>query len=311
MAKLSTPKPTKLKPIKKKRNMYFDNPLVESLLREYVLNGCVHITLRNEIMSHAGELIRQVIRTHGLDHTYGGGESSFHDLFQVAWVQIEKTLYKFDYSEIFTLACMVSDKKRKYKIRGCVVNRNNEYITIRLTRDNIYDFGGNEITFKDGCLMALNVNSIVSRRYDNTKAFNMWSQVVKTVVLAYIKKETRDKKNYNNYSGYLKYRPIGEGKKLSRFLEEAKSFSNFDDEELQILSSIANIAEHGLESASNGLVSKIQESTNLSRMKIVSYLKKLRQCQSEFTDSPTNTEKTWIGNPGGSTRKYNIDDEDW
>lgn len=78
---------------------YFNNPAVEKLLIRYVKGGCVDVELRDEIMSHAEELIRQVIRTHKFHEIYPGkDDSSFMDLFQVAWAQIESALYKFDCS---------------------------------------------------------------------------------------------------------------------------------------------------------------------------------------------------------------------
>lgn len=79
------------------KKYYFDNLRVEELLIEYVTGGCVSVHLRDAIMSHASELIKQVIRTHKLDRIYQGRDrTGFSDLFQIAWAQIESTLYKFD-----------------------------------------------------------------------------------------------------------------------------------------------------------------------------------------------------------------------
>ena len=79
------------------KNYYFDNQHVESLMTEYVRGGCIDVKLRDEIMINASELIRQIIRTHKL-HTLGNGKegTAFSDLYQLAWVQIESSLYKFD-----------------------------------------------------------------------------------------------------------------------------------------------------------------------------------------------------------------------
>ncbi len=85
---------------KQPKSYYFDNEKVELLLTAYVKGGCTDARLRDEIMSHAGELIRQVIRTHNLQNIYPGrDEAAFGDLFQIGWTQIEKTLYKFDYRQ--------------------------------------------------------------------------------------------------------------------------------------------------------------------------------------------------------------------
>jgi len=79
------------------KGYYFDNYAVEQLLIRYVRGGCVDVDLRDEIMGHAEELIEQVIRTHKFHEIYPGrDDSSFMDLFQVAWAQIESALYKFD-----------------------------------------------------------------------------------------------------------------------------------------------------------------------------------------------------------------------
>jgi len=89
-------------------NHYFDNRKVERLLIKYHETGCTDIPLRNEIMSHASELIINVIRTHDLHSLYGGhDESSFQDLFQLGYVQIESTLYKFKpgHAKVFNLWC--------------------------------------------------------------------------------------------------------------------------------------------------------------------------------------------------------------
>ena len=77
----------------KPRNYYFDNAQVERLLTRYVQGGCIEVKLRNEIMSHAMELIRQIIRTHNLHIIYPGrNQASFYDLVQVAWCVVPETL---------------------------------------------------------------------------------------------------------------------------------------------------------------------------------------------------------------------------
>lgn len=79
-----------------KRVLYFTNEVVEDLLRKYIWTGCTDVSLRNQIMSHASELIRQIIRKQGLHTIYTGQEeSSFNDLLQVGWTQVERVLYKF------------------------------------------------------------------------------------------------------------------------------------------------------------------------------------------------------------------------
>lgn len=92
-------------------NYYFDNDVVEEILVEYHKTGCTNVSLRNEIMKHADELIINVIRTHNLHNIYvGKDDSSFSDLYQIAWCGIESALYKFNndpgHSKIFNMWCM-------------------------------------------------------------------------------------------------------------------------------------------------------------------------------------------------------------
>lgn len=76
--------------------MYFINEIVEWELTKYLWTGCTKVALRDQIMSHAVELVRQMIRKQRLHTIYPGQEdSAFGDLLQTAWVQIEKTLYKY------------------------------------------------------------------------------------------------------------------------------------------------------------------------------------------------------------------------
>ena len=93
------------------KNYYFDNEEVERLLSKYVADGCIDVKLRDEVMGHASELIRQIIRAHNFEYIFPNRDSSsFFELYQVAWAQIEKTLYKYDPSpnspKVFNLWCI-------------------------------------------------------------------------------------------------------------------------------------------------------------------------------------------------------------
>ena len=78
------------------RKLYFDNNKVEDLMLRYRWTGCTDRGMRDRIMENTEELIRQIIRAHNLHRIYPGQEeSAFMDLFQTAWVQIERTLYKY------------------------------------------------------------------------------------------------------------------------------------------------------------------------------------------------------------------------
>jgi intein/homing endonuclease len=84
-----------LEPKIKPKNHYFDNDLVQEILKRYVARGCVDIELRDEIMHHAEELIRQVIRAHNFEHIFPNRDSSSAlELFQVAYcVSLDTMLF--------------------------------------------------------------------------------------------------------------------------------------------------------------------------------------------------------------------------
>jgi intein/homing endonuclease len=78
------------------KKLYFINECVEDKLRRYIWTNCTDIAIRDSIMTHAPELIKQIIRKQNLHMIYPGQEeSAFGDLVQTAWCQVERTLYKF------------------------------------------------------------------------------------------------------------------------------------------------------------------------------------------------------------------------
>ena len=226
----------------KAKGYYFDNHKVEALLTEYVKSGCTVVKLRDEIMSHAMELLRQIIRTHNFHNIYPGHDAaSFGDLFQVGWVQIEKTLYKFNYEP------------------------------------------------------------------GHTKVFNMWSQIAKTVILAHIKREMRDKKNYGTYKGHLGNRHRPDSYALQRFLAEARAMSKFDKGGLVIVNALEKLYEAD-EKPYDGLIGKLVELSGLSRQKVTGFIKQVRLRSLEFTDSPLNQEPQRA--PRSGKRDHDNEDED-
>jgi intein/homing endonuclease len=129
-----------------KSNWYFDNEAVERLMYRYCESACTDVTLRDHIMEHASELIRQLIKAHNLAQIYPGkDESSVGDLFQVAWLQIEGALYKYEarphcgkcYNKLRPNDSMLCDNfmiaddlvTEMHKCKNC---------NVRLERDNIY-----------------------------------------------------------------------------------------------------------------------------------------------------------------------------
>jgi hypothetical protein len=206
------------------KNYYFDNDYVESLLTEYVKGGCTDKLLRDEIMANASELIRQIIRTHKL-HTLTNGKegTAFGDLYQLAWCQIESSLYKFDY------------------------------------------------------------------RPGHTKVFNMWSQVAKTVMLAHIKKESRDKRNYGAYKEHLDSKGSKNNFKLERFITEAQNICRYDDVHMSILNALKSLCEED-DRPHDGLIDKLVKKTGHSRVKVSGFIRAIRLRSFEFSDAPVNKE---------------------
>lgn len=228
----------------KPSNHYFDNDLVESLVARYVKEtSCTDLDMRNEIMSHAGELIYQIIRTHKLNSIYPGGDAaSFGDLFQVAWMQIEKTLYKFDDSP------------------------------------------------------------------GHPKIFNLWSQIAKTVMLAHIKRESRDGKNFESLRSHVSNKPTRKPVLMERFINEAKEVCQFNDEHLLLLDHLIKIYKMD-PNPSDGIVGKLTEQSGMPRAKVLQFFMALRLRSHEFTDSPTNDDSAETGKWRFSTDSGGNDDE--
>lgn len=79
--------------------MYFNNKLVEGLVIRYQDSGCIDVELRDEIMSHVPKMAEQIIRRYRLWTLFGEknwSEESMQNLVHIAWVRVEKILYKFD-----------------------------------------------------------------------------------------------------------------------------------------------------------------------------------------------------------------------
>lgn len=218
--KSSSADPEPKKRPRRKRRMYFDNPLVESLVVAYQDRGCTDLALRDEIMGHADELIIQVMRTNNLQNIYPYRDQTAEaDLFQAAWFEIERSLYKFDAS------------------RG-------------------------------------------------TKIFNLWTQVARASMLALIKREGRDRKNKEAYSGHIE-RQRRPTKSLSRFFEEAREVFKDNLEFIHILDAIERVSEKESK-PSERMMARLIEESGLSRAKIQKFLVQVRMRSSEFSDSPMN-----------------------
>lgn len=261
-------------PTTSERKLYFDNNSVEDLLLKYVWTGCTKVVLRDGIMSHAGELIRQIIMAHGLHRIYPGQEdSAFGDLFQTAWIQIERTLYKY--------------KARPHCYACYNINRPQDSILHNPAPTEYGILTPSEVA--DRNFVCPNCGQIPQRiTYRGTsKVFNMWSQVARTVILAYIKKEVRDHKNYDTYKDHLDRRNDPDGGGLPRFLDEASRICKHNNNHLRILEALKHIMATD-ERPYEGIIGKLVRHSGQSRAQVSSWLKMIRLRGHEFTDSPIN-----------------------
>jgi len=291
------------------RKLYFVNEQVEWQLTQYIWTGCTQISLRDQIMSNATELIRQIIRKQGLHTIYPGQEeSAFGDLLQTAWVQIERTLYKYR-ARPHCRTCFNHDRpsdsllynpqQREYGIKTLdeivKVNRSCPHCNTRLTQQPIIDpaqgrYGGSETILYRGM----------------SKVFNMWSQIARTVILAYIKKEGRDRKNSTSYITYLDNKPKPTSDIIQRFTTEAKDMCKYHDDYMVILIALNELVNTDPRPY-DGIIGKLVDKSGLSRPVVTGFIKFIKLRSFEFTDSPLN--KGSEGR-GIDKRKSTIDSDD-
>lgn len=292
------------------RKLYFINEKVEWDLTQYIWTGCTRIELRDSIMSHAAELIRQIIRKQGLHTIYPGQEeSAFGDLLQTAWCQLERTLYKYR-SRPHCRTCFNPDRPadsvlytpdvREYGIIKIdqVIN-NHQNCPHCNTKLEAYPY----ILPRQGCFGG--TETIIYRGM--SKVFNMWSQISRTVILAYIKKEGRDRKNGHNYMNHLGTRQRNNNNIMDRFLLEARQLSQYSSDHLKILDALEKIVLTD-DRPHDGLIGKLVDESGLSRAIVTNFLKMIKLRSFEFTDSPLNRTYSEFKY---DKRKNVVDDEDF
>ncbi len=273
-----------------KRKLYFINEIVEWNLTQYIWTGCTRIELRDEIMSHATELIRQIIRKQGLHTIYPGQEeSAFGDLLQTGWCQLERTLYKYR-SRPHCRVCYNADRPSE----SIIYEPQPREYGILTIEETIQRFGS-----CPHCGVKLEDFHYIPPRqglYGGTetilfrgmsKVFNMWSQIARTVMLAYIKKEGRDRKNGNNYMNHLSSRTKGQSDVIQRFLTEARQISKYNTDFIKVIEALEVLVLED-DKPHDGLIGKLVEKSGLSRAVVSNFLKYVKFQSFEFTDSPLN-----------------------
>jgi hypothetical protein len=252
------------------KNHYFDNERVERLLCAYLESACTDVNLRDQVMQQTEELIRQIIKAHNLSQIYPGREeSSFYDLFQTAWIQIESALYKYE--------------ARPHCAKCYNRQRPNDSI---LSQDFIFP---DEIAATIGkcpkCSIKLERSNIYYK--GKSKVFNLWSQIARTVILAYIKKENRDRKNSPVFQTHLESRTPTRSHVLERFFSEAREIFKDNNDFMKLLDTMEQLYRED-EKPTDGFIAKLVAKSDLPRSTVTMFLKMLRLRSHDFTDSPIN-----------------------
>lgn len=291
---------------------YFINEIVEDQLRKYIWTNCTDVAIRDSIMTHAPELIKQIIRKQNLHMIYPGQEeSAFGDLVQTAWCQVERTLYKFR-AKPHCRSCYNPDKPANSAL---YIPAESEYgiITFEQLFNKKYCPEGSKkfISYKKNKPICAHCGAFLSDEFvvepkqgtfggsksvlfrGSSKIFNMWSQVSRTVILAFVKKEGRDRKNAAAYKDHLYNNGSGSGKidddRLKRFFLEAHEICKHNVDHMRCLKTLYNIIKDD-DKPSDGLIGKLVGRSGLSRVQINSFIKFLRLRSHEFTDSPLGHE---------------------
>lgn len=321
------------------RKFYFINEIVEDKLRRYIWTACTDIAIRDSIMSHATELITQIIRKQNLHIIYPGQEeSAFGDLVQTAWVQIERTLYKFrsrphcrvcyspdrpmdsvlylpgdieygiiNYYELFLWLGMVRRKYTSDALTDFQKNWRCRQLPLALRKPpskakrkrikNLQQFG----QICPNCETNLSSDPEVEPMQGrfggsttilfrgNSKVFNMWSQVARTVILAFVKKEGRDKKNFTAYREHLVTKVRIDEDRLKRFFTEAEELCKHNNDHMCCLNALRRIIRED-DKPWDGIIGKLVGYSSLSRSQVTAFIKAIRLRSFDFTDSPLSQE---------------------
>lgn len=262
-------------------------------------------------MTHATELIRQIIRKHGLHLIYPGqDDSSFSDLHQTAWCQIERTLYKYR-SRPHCRACFNFNRPAD-SVLSIIDPKSYRIITIPEVLNGVGNRPPGVPEWEPGdhvnvrykricprCHSSLTDNSIINPAqgvYGGTrsilyrgcsKVFNMWSQIAKTVILAFIKKEARDRKNSGNYKDHIVSKYKVDTDVIDRFMAEASEVCKYNDDYMLILEQLYELMKTD-DKPHDGIIGKLVIATGLSRPLVTGFFKYIRMRGAAFSDSPIN-----------------------
>jgi hypothetical protein len=293
--------------------MYFINEIVEYALAQYIWSGCTDTKLRDQVMSHASELIRQVIKKQGLSEIYPGKEeSSLGDLHQIAWTQIEKVLYKFR-SYPHCRICFNPDRPPDSLLYA---QAQYEYGIIMIPEliamgiDRCFNCG-NRISEDHPIAPEGGVygGSATVLWRGPSKLFNMWSQVSKTVILAHIKKDGRDrvKKGSFVYRNHLRHKTARQIRSslfdkapIEQFTDDLRLALRFDSRFDEIPGCLMELVNND-QSPYMNIINKLMELSGMPKPTIKSFMLTVR-CMAESFTLPTELSRMpqWLtGRPGG------------
>jgi len=114
------------------------------------------------------------------------------------------------------------------------------------------------------------------------------SQIAKTVILAHIKKETRDKKNSNPYSSHLneKHKNKRCSEAMDKFVTEAREVFGYNKEYMKIIDAVESLSAE--DRPHDGFIGRLAKKTKMSKAKISTFIKMLRLRSHGFSGSGVN-----------------------
>lgn len=257
----------------KNKNYYFDNDHVERLCRKYVLNGAVDIELRDEILSHARELIENIIRVNKFVQIINHPDyMTFDELLSVATESIESSLYKFNITNKYIL-------KNKKVIIGQIIAENDKKILLELQNHKKKLIKKSDIK--------------VIKKF-HTKIFGFWSQVAKTSILAFIKKNKRDLRNKERYIDYLIYKHKTIRKydvDITQFAKKCKLIFN-DEISHKIIDGLVDLYIN--DEFSKSFMKDISKNTGIKLDNVKIFFKELKDNEELFDEFVNNIEQNKV-----------------
>jgi intein/homing endonuclease len=115
------------------------------------------------------------------------------------------------------------------------------------------------------------------------------SQVSRTVILAFVKKEGRDRKNAPAYKDHL----CGTGRvdedRMKRFFSEVTQICKHNVDHMRCVDALCRVIKAD-DKPGDGLIGKLVISSGLSRVQVNNFVRMIRLRSHEFTDSPLSQE---------------------